>query len=164
MTQPPNGVSAMTDDPVATVVEEVRADLAARRAEGTLPHLASDELERQFTAVVEAVEAGLIDEPLDTSDLAALAVLPTWRPARAGLAARLAAPFVHLVSRAVGAMVRRQVSAFSTRTQELLAELATRQHRASAFLVRAHLDRIRTLEARVAELERRLGESSAPDA
>lgn len=158
MTQPADGVSGTTDDPVRTAVEEVRTELAARRAAGRLPHLAVDELDRQFSAVVEAVDAGLVEEEeLDTSDLAALAVLETWRPARPGFVA-------HLVSRVVGAIVRRQVSAFSMRTQELLAQLATRQHRATSFLVRAHLDRIRSLEARVAELERRLGESPDRDA
>lgn len=149
-----------TADPVAGAVDEVRRDLEAARAAGTVPHLPDGELDRQFSAVVEAVDAGIVDEGLlPTADLGGLAVLETWRPPRRGIKARLTAPFVHLVSRLVGAVVRRQVEAFAARTHDIVAQLAARQHRATSFLVRAHLDRIRSLEYRVAELERRLAES-----
>lgn len=139
------------------IVDEVRQDLATRRAAGTIPPLPDGELDRQFSAVVEAVEAGIVDEGLlPTADLGGLAVLETWRPPRTGLKGKLTGPFTHLFSRLVGAVVRRQVEAFAHRTHDIVAQLAARQHRATSFLVRAHLDRIRTLEARVAELERRL--------
>ncbi len=148
---------------VATVVDEVREDLARRRAAGTLPPLAAGELDRQFSAVVEATDAGVVDEGLlPTADLGGLAVLETWRPPRAGVKGLLTAPFTHLFSRLVGAVVRRQVEAFAARTHDIVAQLAARQHRATRFLVGAHLDRIRTLEARVAELERRLSVTQDP--
>lgn len=146
-------------DAVTGVVEKVRRDLAAKRANGDLPHLPEGELDRQFSAVVEAVDAGLVEEPpLDTSRLAGLAALETWQPPRGGLKARLTRPLTHVVSRVVGAIVRRQLEAFASHTNELLGQLALRQNRVAKFLARAHLDRIRSLEYRVAELERRIEE------
>lgn len=152
-------------DAVALAVEEVRADLAARRADGSLPHLPDGELDRQFSAVVEAVDAGLVEEPpVDATGLRDLAVLETWRPTTPGLKGRLTRPLAHLLSRVVGALVRRQVDAFSSRTAALVEQLAERQNRLAAFLTRAHLDRIRSLEYRVAELERRLEDATRGDA
>ncbi len=154
----PSGAGPGTDL-VADAVDQVRRDLARQRADGALPHLPEGELDRQFSAVVEAVDAGLVEEPpLDTADLHGLAVLETWRPPAGGLKARLTRPVVHLLSRLVGALVRRQVEAFAARTAELVAQLAQRQNRVSTFLARAHLDRIRSLEYRVAELERRIAD------
>lgn len=144
-------------DVVHEVVAGVRADLAARRADGSLPHLPEGELDRQFSAVVEAVDAGLVEEPpVDATGLRDLAVLETWRPTTPGLKGRLTRPVAHLLSRVVGALVRRQVDAFSSRTAAVVEQLAERQNRLARFLARAHLDRIRSLEYRVAELERRI--------
>jgi hypothetical protein len=144
-------------DQILDTVEQVRADLARLRAQGQLPHLPDGELDRQFSGVVEAVDAGLVDEPpLVAAELHGLAALDTWRPSGGGIRARLTRPVVHLLSRLVGAVVRRQVADFSARTAALVDQLAQRQNRMRTFLVRAHLDRIRGLEYRVAELERRL--------
>ena len=76
--------SALDDgDPVTTLVERVRPDLAARRADGSLPRLPPDELARQFSAVVEAADSGVIDAPpLDPGRLAELATLPSRARAR----------------------------------------------------------------------------------
>ena len=142
---------------MTAVVEQIRRDLAQKRAKGSVPHLPAGELDRQFSAVVEAVDAGLVEEPaLDTVGLPASAVLQTWRPAGRGVRGKLAAPFVYLFSRLVGAIIRRQLEEFTRRTAELVEQLAHRQNRVAHFLARAHLDRIRSLEYRVAELERRI--------
>ncbi|HEX2575007.1 MAG TPA: hypothetical protein VHK88_01575 [Aquihabitans sp.] len=141
--------------PVDQVVEQVRHDLAARRRAGELPHLPAGELDRQFSAVIEAVDAGLVEEAaLDPGDLAGLAVLETWRPPGGGLTGRLTRPIVHVWSRLVGALVRRQVEGFSRRVAYLVETLIHRQNRLQVFLARTHLDRLRGLEHRVAELER----------
>ena len=61
-------------DPVTAAIDEVRADLAARRAAGEIPELPPGELERQFSAVVEAADGLFVDEPpLDASGLAPVA-------------------------------------------------------------------------------------------
>lgn len=144
-----------TGDVVDAVVDRVRQDLAGRRAAGVLPHLPAGELDRQFSAVIEAVDAGLVEEPpLDPGTLAGLAGLETWRPVARGLRGRLTRPLVHLWSRLVGALVRRQVEGFSRKATELIEHLVHRQNRMHAFLSRTHLDRLRGLEYRVAELER----------
>ena len=144
-------------DSVTAVVEQVRQDLAAKRADGSIPHLPEGELDRQFSAVVEAVDAGLVEEtPLDPGGLRGLAVLETWRPSRVGIKGRITSPFIYIFSRAVGAIVRRQTEVFARRTADLVDQLAHRQNRVAHFLARAHLDRIRSLEYRVAELERRI--------
>lgn len=159
---PPSGDPAVTSadaagDAVAGVVDEVRRDLAARRARGDMPELPANELDRQFSAVVEAVEAGIIEEPpLDPGDLTGPAVLETWRPmaGRSGPVARIAGVLLSPFTRIAGVFVRRQVGQFATRTAVVVEELATRQNRILFFLSRAHLDRQRRLEYRVAALER----------
>ncbi len=146
-----------TGDSVAAMVQEVRDDLAAKRASGAIPHLPNGELDRQFSAVVEAVDAGLVEEPsLDTADLVAQAELPSWRPRGGGVKGLLTRPLVDLLARVVGVIVRRQVETFSRHTARLVDDLAQRQNRLGHFVARAHLDRIRSLEHRVAELERRI--------
>ena len=144
-------------DAVAEAVAEVRRDLAARRASGELPALPADELDRQFSAVVEAVEAGIVEEPpLVPGDLTGPAVLETWRPmaGRGGPLARIVALVLSPLTRTVGVVVRRQVGEFSTRTATTVEQLASRQNRILFFLSRTHLDRQRRLEYRVAQLER----------
>lgn len=147
----------IANDAVAEVVAEVRRDLAARRARGELPQLPGDELDRQFSAVVEAVEAGIVEEPpLVPGDLTGPAVLETWQPmgGRGGPIARLVALLLSPLTRTVGVIVRRQVGEFSTRTAVVVEQLAARQNRILFFLSRTHLDRQRRLEYRVAQLER----------
>lgn len=147
--------SGPTGDVVDAMVDKVRHDLADRRAAGVVPNLPAGELDRQFSAVIEAVDAGLVEEPpLDPGTLSGLAVLETWQPPAGGLKARLTRPLVHLWSRLVGALVRRQVEGFSRKVTELIEHLIHRQNRMLAFLTRTHLDRLRGLEYRVAELER----------
>lgn len=143
-------------DPVAAAIDEVRDDLRRRRERGELPELPPDELERQFTGVVEAVEAGLVEHPpLDPGDLTGPAVLETWRPfnGRGGPLGRLLDLLASPVTRVIGVFVRRQVGEFSMRTALVVEELALRQNRTSTFLSRAFLDRQRRLEYRVAQLE-----------
>jgi hypothetical protein len=152
-------------DGVDALVGRVRQDLADRRAAGVIPHLPESELDRQFSAVIDAVDAGLVeDPPLDTGPLAGLSVLETWQPRRGGLRTRLIRPIVHIPSRLVGALVRRQVQGFSRKAFEVIEHLVTRQNKMVTFLTRVHLDRLRGLEYRVAELEREVtmlrGESS----
>lgn len=152
----PRGADSPSDA-IDSVVAEVRRDLAERRARGELPSLPPDELDRQFSAVVEAVEAGIVEQPpLDPGDLNGPAVLETWRPmaGRGGPAARLIGALLSPFTRVIGVFVRRQVGEFSTRTAAVVEELAARQNRILFFLSRTHLDRQRRLEYRVAELER----------
>src|SRR5690606_27744395 len=144
-------------DVIEGVVADVRRDLAERRARGDLPALPTDELDRQFSAVVEAVEAGIVEQPpLDPGDLTGPAVLESWRPSveRGGMAMRVVDLLVSPLTRVVGFLVRRQVGNFSRRTAAVIEELAARQNRILFFLSRTHLDRQRRLEYRVAELER----------
>ncbi|MFZ4517529.1 MAG: hypothetical protein ACOYOP_04030 [Microthrixaceae bacterium] len=142
-------------DPVADVVARVRADLAERRRRGELPDLPAGELERQFDAVVEAADAGLVEEPdTDLGPLRAEAALPTWRPVPMGNPVRRVVVIVSgLLARVTGVFVRRQVGGFTQRTTAAIEELTARQQRLTHFLARAHLDRIRTLEYRIAQLE-----------
>jgi hypothetical protein len=143
--------SALTADPVLGVVDRVRADLAARRARGELPALPADELVSHF----EAVDAGLVEQPpLEVDELTAAAALPAWRPVpTGGPLKRIAVVLIQLPARVVGLLVRRQVGDFAARTAEVAAQIADRQTRTSRFLARAHLERIRSLEYRVAQLE-----------
>lgn len=139
------------------VVAGVRRDLAERRSRGELPSLPEDELDRQFSAVVEAVEAGIVEQPpLDPGDLTGPAVLETWRPmrGRSGVAARVVGVLLSPVTRLFGVFVRRQVGEFAQRTAVVVEELSSRQNKILFFLSRTHLDRQRRLEYRVAQLER----------
>ncbi|MBU6214973.1 MAG: hypothetical protein KGR17_00065 [Acidobacteria bacterium] len=147
--------SALSADPVLGVVDRVRADLAARRARGELPSLPADELVSHFEGVVEAVDAGLVEQPpLEVDELTAAAALPAWRPVpTGGPLKRIAVVLIQLPARVIGLLVRRQVGEFATRTAEVAAQIADRQTRISRFLARAHLERIRSLEYRVAQLE-----------
>ncbi len=147
----------LTQDAIDAALAQVRADLEDRRARGELPQLPPDELDRQFTAVVEAVEAGIVEAPpLDPGDLTGPAVLETWRPmgGRSGPLARIVGAVLSPITRVVGVMVRRQVAPFTQRTAAVVEELAARQNKLQLFLSRAFLDRQRRLEYRVAELER----------
>lgn len=147
----------LAQDAIDAALAQVRADLDGRRARGELPHLPPDELDRQFTAVVEAVEAGIVEAPpLDPGDLTGPAVLESWRPmgGRSGPLARIVGAVLSPITRVVGVMVRRQVAPFTQRTAVVVEELAARQNKLQLFLSRAFLDRQRRLEYRVAELER----------
>lgn len=138
------------------VVAEVRNELAERRRTGEIPHIPEGELSRHFDGVVEAVDGAVVEmAPIGTAGLAEAALLETWRPAR-GIRSRVLALVLAPLSRILGAVVRRQVSGFSERTTEILNEVVDRQNRMQRFLARAHLDRVRGLEYRVAELEREL--------
>lgn len=151
-----------TGDPVADAVEEVRADLAARRASGALPHLPAGELDRQFEAVIEAVDAGIVEEaPLTLGMLPGAAHLETWRPPTGGIKGLLFGRALHLWSRLVGAVVRRQVEPLARATTDTIGAVMHRQNKLQVFLLRAHLDRVRTLENRVAQLERQLDDVRA---
>lgn len=158
----PAAPAVATGDPVADAVAEVRADLAGRRAAGAVPHLPAGELDRQFEAVIEAVDAGIVEEPpLALGLLPGAAHLETWQPPTAGIKGRLLGRLLHLWSRLVGAVVRRQVEPFSRQATQAIGALMHRQNKLQLFLTRAHLDRLRTLEYRVAELERELDDVRA---
>ena len=150
-------------DLVAGAVDQVRRELAARRGAGELPRLPAGELERHFDGVVEAVEGAVVEvAPVGVDGLRDAAVLETWR-ARGGIRNRLLAIALAPFSRLIGAVVRRQVGPFAQRAAEILVEVADRQQRMQRFLARAHLDRIRGLEYRVAELEQELERLRHPD-
>jgi len=155
-------------DPVTAAIDEVRADLAARRAAGEIPELPPGELERQFSAVVEAADGLFVDEPpLDASGLAPVADMATWEPPRTGFRGRTVGRLRWLWSRAVGSIVRHQVAPWAHRTTAVVEQVVARQNHSLSFLGRVHLDRVRSLEYRVAELERdveRLRAAPPPDA
>ena len=150
--------SVLSGDPVLSVVEQVRADLARRRARGELPDFPAGELERHFDGVVEAVDAGLVAETrVDTSGLAEAAALPAWAPVPTGSPIkRIAVLLIRFPARVLGLFVRRQVSEFSEQSASVITQVADRQNRISMFLARTHLDRVRSLELRVAQLEQEL--------
>ncbi len=151
-------------DVVDRILADVRAELARRRAEGSLPELGAAELERQFSAVVEAADAGLVEEPpVDVGPLTESTELATWRPSYQGMRGKVLQPIAHQYSRLVGMVVRRQMEPFALETTRVAGQLADREQRWSRFLVRAHLERIRALERRVAELERRLDARDAEE-
>lgn len=161
--EPPAAQTSEVETPVSSgdlvdqILDEVRQDLAAKRARGEIPEPPAHELERQFTAIVEAVDAGLVEQPaLEPGTLRQTSALETWRPSGRGLKRRLIRPVAHATSRAVGAVVRRQVQPFADRATSLLEQLVHRQNRTSHFLTRVHLERVRGLEWRIAELEREL--------
>lgn len=146
-----------SSDAVDRILDQVRHDLAVKRASGEIPELPVHELERQFTAIVEAVDAGLVEEPpLDPGSLRAKSTLETWRPAGRGLKRRLVGPVGHAASRVVGAVVRRQVQPFAERATTVIEQLVHRENRTTHFLTRVHLERVRGLEWRIAELEREI--------
>lgn len=141
---------------VAGVVDDVRRDLAERRQRGELPDLPPDELNRHFDGVIEAVDGAVVERgPIGSAGLAEAAVLETWRPGN-GVRSRLIGLILWPLSRVFGALIRRQVGPFSQRTAEIVNELVDRQNRMQRFLARAHLDRLRGAEYRIAQLEREL--------
>lgn len=141
-------------DLVTGAVAQVREELDARRRSGELPQLPPGELERHFEGVVEAVEGAVVEvAPVGVAGLQDAAVLETWR-ARGGIRNRLLGLVLVPFARLLGAVVRRQVGPFAQRTADILVEVVDRQNRMQKFLARAHLDRVRGLEYRVAELER----------
>lgn len=141
-------------DMVTGAVDQVRRELEARRASGELPRLPEGELERHFEGVVEAVDGAIVERPpIGADGLRDAAVLETWR-ARGGIRNRVLGLVLVPFARLFGAVIRRQVGPFAQRTADIVVELTDRQNRMQRFLARAHLDRIRSLEYRVAELER----------
>lgn len=141
-------------DRVDQILAEVKGDLRARQERGELPVLPPGEVERHFSAIVDAVDAGLTEEiDFDVDTLSALAGLPNWNPTdaegRTAAIHRGSAP----LRRVVGRLVRNQVSPFSTQAVALLRSLIARQDEQARFLTTAHLERLRLLEARVASLE-----------
>lgn len=150
---PPGGGQG---DMVAEVVDQVRGELAERRRTGDLPDLPPGELERHFDGVVEAVDGAVVERaPIGSAGLTEAAHLETWRSA-SGLRGRVLGLILWPLARVLGALVRRQVGPFSHRTAEIVTELVDRQNRMQRFLARAHLDRLRGVEYRVAALEREL--------
>ncbi|MFM7063900.1 MAG: hypothetical protein ACKO04_10485 [Actinomycetes bacterium] len=145
------------DDEVARAVAEVAADLAARRARGELPRLPKDEMTSHFGGVVESVNARLVEEP--TADLDALrraAELPAWSPARTDPLGRFLGLLLKPFLAVTGWLVRKQSVDFNRRTVTAVAQVSERTDAMAEFLAGAHLDRLRTLERRVAELEEEL--------
>ncbi len=149
--------AARTGDIVHDVIADVRDELAERRRTGDLPDLPVGELDRQFDGVVEAVDGALVElDPIGSAGLVEAAALETWRPATGGAESRILALVLWPLSRLLGALVRNQVGGFSRRIAEVVNEVVDRQNRMQRFLARAHLDRVRGLEYRVAALEREL--------
>ena len=145
------------DDAVARAVADVRRDLQERRARGELPQLPDDEFASQFAGVVEAVDARLVEEhPVDVGGLGHAATLPVWKPSRTDPVAKLVGILLRPLLYVTGTFVRLQVARFSQRTAIAVRQLVERQEAMAKFLAGAHLDRIRTLEYRVAQLEEEL--------
>ena len=143
-------------DPVADAIDEVRADLAARRAAGEIPELPPGELERQFSAVVEAAD-GLL------RGRAAPRRQRPGAPRRDGDMGTAAdrAPRTDRRSTAAGSGRAPSAPSCDARSRRGRTARPTSSSRSSpgrtacsAFLGRVHLDRVRSLEYRVAELER----------
>lgn len=145
-------------DPVDAVVEQVRRDLEARRASGAVPPVPPGELERHFSAVAEAADSGFVDDPpLHVGDLGAPIATVTWRPgAGRGLLGRIVGRLLSPLARFIGQGVRTHVEPFVERTTELAETITERQNRLVRFIMRAHLDRLRGLEQRVAVLEQEI--------
>ena len=99
----PNGIGRPPDQ-LVVALDEVKAELAARRAAGEIPEVRAGELERQFSAVIETVEGTFVDQPeIDIAGLHPLADMATFVPGRGqGLVARVLAPLLAFWSRAVG--------------------------------------------------------------
>lgn len=147
---------AQSGDLVDQVVGQVRDELAARRQRGELPDLPPGELGRQFDGVIEAVDGAVIDEsPVGSAGLFETATLETWR-AGPGLRNKVLGIVLWPLSRLLGAVVRRQVAPFTQRSADILAAVVDRQNRMQRFLARAHLDRLRGVEYRIAALEQEL--------
>lgn len=145
------------DDEVAQAVAEVAADLAARRARGQLPRLPKDEMVSHFAGVVESVNARLVEEPaVDLVALRRSAELPAWTPSRPGPLGRFLALLLKPLLAVTGWLVRKQSLEFTRRTTAAVIGVSERTDAMAEFLAGAHLDRLRTLEHRVAELEEEL--------
>jgi hypothetical protein len=154
---PAPDVPDAADDEVARAVAEVTADLAARRARGDLPRLPKDEMVSHFTGVVESVNARILEEPpVDLAGLRRAGELPTWTPTRTDPLGRFLAVLLKPFLAVTGWLVRKQSVEFNRRTVTAVTQLSERTEAAAEFLVEAHLDRLRTLEYRVAELEEEL--------
>ena len=157
-----SAAAGMTDeDPAADLVqqavEEVRRDLAARRERGELPRLPASALTSQFAGVVEASSAKLTrGSHVDVPGLGAAALLPSWRPVRGNPLKWFLGTLLRPIYALTGPFVRRQVRDFADRTFRAVRELDDRQQSMAEFMAGAHLDRVRTLEHRVAELEEEL--------
>lgn len=146
-------MSEFTDPEAA--LERARHDLAERRNRGELPAFPAGELRSHFEGVVESVEAGLVSEP--PIDIAALVratemseAIPTDSDLPGGSVLHR---IVAKVNRRSTVAVLEQVSQFAQVTTRAIDELADRQRRLQEFLLGAHLDRVRSLERRVAQLE-----------
>ena len=145
-------------DLVENIVGQVRDELAERRRTGDLPDLPPGELGRQFDGVIEAVDGAVIDEtPVGSAGLFETATLETWRSG-GGIRNRVIGLVLWPLSRLLGALVRRQVAPFTIRAADILSEVVDRQNRMQRFLARAHLDRLRGVEYRIAALEQELEE------
>lgn len=148
--------AGQSGDLVENVVGEVRDELAERRRRGELPDLPQGELGRQFDGVIEAVDGAVIDEsPVGTAGLHETASLRTWR-AGPGIRNKVLGLLLWPLSRLFGALVRRQVAPFTQRAADIVIAVVERQNRMQRFLARAHLDRLRGVEYRIAALEQEL--------
>ena len=145
-----------TGDEVEEAVERVRVRLAEMRQSGLLPGLPKGEVDRQFQGVVETVEAGLLAEP--PVDAGPLYEAGNFSVAR--ISSESSVPGGSVVHRAIGKATRRavsgvlqQVGEYAKLSTKAIEELAGRQRRMQDLMVGAHLDRLRALEYRVAQLE-----------
>jgi hypothetical protein len=143
-------------DIVVQAIARVRSRLDDMRRSGQLPEFPPGELERQFLGVVESVESQLASQgPVDLDRLWQTALLS---PDRIEFSSSL--PGGRAIHRAVSIAGRRmttgihnQVGDFTRASANAIEELAGRQRQMQEFLLRVHLDRLRALEYRVAELE-----------
>jgi hypothetical protein len=158
-----NGHAHPTVDIVAETVDRVRAELAERRARGELPRFPPEEMRRHFDAVVEAYEGALLQIPRVESDDRDGERTP------AGMApGRSPVPGVSAARKMFNKAIRRLVRLLASPAREFtdglvkrVDHIAERQDRMRRFLLVAHLDRVRQLEYRVAQLELELERARA---
>jgi hypothetical protein len=142
-------------DLVAEAVARVEAELAARRERGELPDFPPHEMRRHFDAVVEAYEGALLELPaVDIDGIRGARVISGIIPneSRVPGGSSMHRVVAKVVSRQVRGLAE-QMRSFGNDVALRIEDIADRQDRMRRFLLVAHLDRVRQLEYRVAQLE-----------
>ena len=161
-----HGETHPTSDVVADAVARVREDIEARRARGELPEFTPHEMRRHFDAVVEAYEGMLVEvPPLEFDSIREGRTLTGVVPSTSNVPGGSALHKV--VAKVVGRQIQgmaQQMRNFGSDLVDRMQDLDARQERMRKFLLVAHLDRVRQLEYRVAQLELELERTRSRDA
>ena len=158
-----HGTTHPDSDVIADAVARVRADLQARRERGELPEFPPDEMRRHFDAVVEAYEGALLALPPIDFDKVRSGKVMTGRispESRVPGGSTLHRTVAKIVGRQIHGLAQ-QMRIFGDELVSRMEDLADRQDRMRRFLLVAHLDRVRQLEYRVAQLELELARERA---